>query len=386
MGRAARARREHFENRRSARTLHVLFCDVDYARSSRAHGRPPAPPEGWVIERAGLLHAEWDGAKLRITADQILSMRHPASMLVQVLGAADLVVGHGILTQDLRAAAMVTDVPDTVLHRTVDLLALAHRVRGERWPTGCSLSELARRNLPAGLSTPHSFCPVPVPGWPAGPYRERDDPREDAAIVADLWQTLLTSRQLAWGLSTRGAGGQEGSAALDVQYIQELTGSVPQIEAQQWRERLRAGGRVLLPTALDGHAAVLARLSARDLPDPAQVRELAHRLGEAGAVPPHRQWSDEELYTACQYLGLQQNIEARERIAEGRRLTKVLRENLGWALWLIAHPDWAAAYSHFSRLAHCRDGRDDTVSALLRMQTLQPEKDRLRSTVAAILA
>lgn len=42
---------------------------------------------------------------------------------------------------------MVTDVPDALLRRCVDTLALAHRVRERPYPTGCGLDQLAEHNL-----------------------------------------------------------------------------------------------------------------------------------------------------------------------------------------------------------------------------------------------
>lgn len=369
MGKATRLRRERADGRRRGRALRVVFFDVDYARSSRAHGRgsAPAPPEGWVIERSGLIHGEWDGEQLRITSDELIGGRHPASALIDALALADLVVGHGILTGDLRTVAMVTDVPDTVLRRTVDLLALAHRLRGGRYPTGCNLSALAVRNEVNVVPLKQRF-PSWSPGlghWPA-PYRGAEDPRDDAAIAAALWQSMLTTRRLAWGTSASHMSGQDGSAALEQEHVDELTGRRAQPEAAQWRERVRAG-RVLLPTAVNGDAALLAGLSARDLPAPVHIRALAHLLAAAGHVPPDRQWSEEELYTACQYLGTLQNIDARERIDQGRELTKLLRRNLVWALWQIAHPQWTATFNHYSRLAYSTPAREGAAAAMLRI-------------------
>ena len=171
MGKATRLRRERADGQRRGPALRVVFFDVDYEHSSRAHGRgvAPAPPEGWVIGRSGLIYGAWDGQQLRITGDDLIAGRHPASALLDALRGADLVIGHGILTTDLRAVAMVTDVPDSLLRRSIDLLALAHRLRGGKFPTGCNLSALAVRNNLDTSRLKERF-PSAAPGlghWPA---------------------------------------------------------------------------------------------------------------------------------------------------------------------------------------------------------------------------
>ncbi|MFC3996546.1 hypothetical protein ACFOVU_11510 [Nocardiopsis sediminis] len=99
MGKSARLRRQ--------RPVSLVFCDVDYERGSGAHGQgvKRVPPEGWVIGRAGLLDARWDGRDLDITGDGLIEGPRPASALIRALDTAETtVVGHGLLTSDLRAA------------------------------------------------------------------------------------------------------------------------------------------------------------------------------------------------------------------------------------------------------------------------------------------
>jgi hypothetical protein len=79
-------------------------------------------------------------------------------------------------------------------------------------------------------------------------------------------------------------GTPAGAAVLADENIAELTGQHPQIEAAEWAQRVRFEGRVMRPTNTDSVAAMLALHSARDLP--AQVRELADALQEAGEIPP----------------------------------------------------------------------------------------------------
>lgn len=43
-----------------------------------------------MIERSGLIHGEWDGQHLRITGDELIGGRHPASALIDALTPASL--------------------------------------------------------------------------------------------------------------------------------------------------------------------------------------------------------------------------------------------------------------------------------------------------------
>lgn len=352
MGKAARLRRERELGQRRIRPLlSLVFVDVDYDRGSRAHGPgvPPAPPEASAIGRSGLVRAEWDGKRLRETGAELITGPHPSSSLIRALEGRELVVGHGILTADLRAAAMVTEVPDSLLMRVMDTLAFAWRVRGGRFPTGCSLSALAAENLGAERQKPR--YPTSAPGLRHGtdesPGREHHDPCDDARLAAALWERWVTSRRLSWGAGAPSwtceegnirAGSPGGSAELGAGHIAELTGRRPQAEAIGWRAAYR-WGMDIDPAS----APLLARLSAADLPAPAAIREMAERLRDARMIPARLTLTDEDLYTACQYLGAKQNLEVRGRIAQGRAITKPLREPLAWALWQSTHPEWLAS-------------------------------------------
>lgn len=59
-------------------------------------------------------------------------------------------------------------------------------------------------------------------------------------------------------------------------------------------------------------------------------RMIAADLPSAVIIGPS---SEEELLTACQWMGHGQNLDVRGRIARGRRLTKDLRYRLAQALW-----------------------------------------------------
>lgn len=80
MGKAARLKRERAQGQRRGRPLSLVFCDVDFERGSRAHGRgvAAAPPEGWVIGRADLVHARWDGEQLQVATSSSPDPGRPA--------------------------------------------------------------------------------------------------------------------------------------------------------------------------------------------------------------------------------------------------------------------------------------------------------------------
>ncbi len=351
MGKAARLRQERERGKRHARPLLCLvFVDVDYDRGSRAHGRGvvPAPPEAWAVGRSGLVRAEWDGTRLRETGAELVDGPHPASSLVRALEGREIIVGHGILTADLRAAVMVTDVPDSLLRRVIDTLAFAWRIRGVSFPAGCNLSALVAENL--GSERQKSRYPGSAPGLRHGsdpsPHRGDHDPCADARLVAALWERWVTTRRLSWGPGAPSWTCEEGhtrdgspgrSAALTAEHIAELTGRRPHAEAAGWRSAYR-WGKDIDPAS----AALLANLSAADLPAPTVIRKMARRLQDTGMIPAGQELTDEDLYTACQYLGAKQNLEVRERLARGRDITKPLREPLAWALWQSTHPDWLA--------------------------------------------
>ncbi|MDP9616492.1 hypothetical protein [Streptomyces demainii] len=392
MGKAVQRGRAGRSGQRRRRPIALTFCDVDYERGSRAHGRgvAAAPPEGWLIGRAGLVHADFDGTRLRITGDELITGPCPASALINALHGKQLVVGHGILTTDLRAAAMVTPIPGQLLDRTIDTLALAHRVRAKPYPAGCGLADLAERNL--GVMRDKAGFPASAPGLRPGapgqsPDRRGADPREDAGLVARLWEAMVTTGTLAWGAgrpswtrydgNTR-PGSPAGAADLGPEHIAELTGRQHQAEAAQWASRIRTEGRIMRPTAADGSALLLANLAAAYIPAPEPVRIIADTLRDAGEIPP-RPLQVEDLYMACQYLGVQQNIEVRHRSATGRKLTKALREPVAWALWQLTHPQWRSAY----RLAR----RESEASAVgyIRFEELKNDRARIRGRLAALV-
>ncbi|PZG24668.1 hypothetical protein C1I98_35315 [Spongiactinospora gelatinilytica] len=201
------------------------------------------PVDGWAVARAGLVYAEWDGERCRITGDELIEGRHPASRLITALaGDQRLIVGHGLLRSDLRAVAMVTAVLDAVLLRSLDTLVLAHRLRGGRYSTGCGLSDLAWENLGIRRRKPHvpdRLSGGADPGLRVG--RQDHAPRDDAALLANLRQTLITTRVLVWGGGFT-AGGRKGSVELTDEHVAELTGRRPQPENAAWRPLLRAKG------------------------------------------------------------------------------------------------------------------------------------------------
>lgn len=394
MGKTAQRRRAGQPRRQRRRPISLTFCDVDYERGSRAHGRgvAAAPPEGWLIGRAGLVHADFDGERLRITGDEIITGPHPASALINALHGKQLIVGQGILTADLRAAAMVTPIPSQLLNRTIDTLAFAHRIRGGPFPTGCNLDDLVKENL--GEMRRKLRFPTSAPGLRPGgisgmsPERHDADPREDATLVARTWEAMVTTRTLAWGAGkpfwthrdgdTR-PGTAAGSAELGGEHIAELTGEQPQVEAAEWAARIREEGRIMRPTTPSINGLLLANLAAAYIPVPEPVRIIADTLQAAGEIPTDRVLQAEDLYMACQYLGTQQNLDVRHRSATGKKLTKPLREPVAWALWQLTHPEWTAAQRHWRKEART------TATGHIRLQELKKERERIRGRLAALV-
>lgn len=383
MGKASRLRKERAQN------LHLVFCDMDFDRGSRPFGPGvrEAPPEAWSLGRVGLVYAHWNGHRLRIICDEILEGPHVASTAVStLLKAKGPVIGHGLLSSDLRCVAMVTDVPEVLLRRCVDTLALAHRVRGKSYPTGCGLSKLAEHNL-RGLRPKPSY-PQSASGRRLGlgvqtAYRGAHDPRDDARLVARLWETMMTMRALSWGAGepswthydgdTR-PGTPAGAAALGEEHIAELLGQARQPESREWRSRLLAGGRVLLPTEINAVAALLAHYTKADLPEPTMLRQLAVKLEGTGEVP--RGLADEDLFTVCQWLGAKTNLEVRKRLQSGRPFTKKLRVDLAFALWQSTHRDFM-----FASMEARRRSRED-VNAYFTMERMKQVEYAIRPRLA----
>jgi hypothetical protein len=156
-----------------------------------------------------------------------------------------------------------------------------------------------------------------------------------------------------------------------------LTGKQLQPEVERWQSRrTRAMARA---TAWTGCADVpsLTRLPAGCLPAPAVIRELAERLHQAALIPGDLQ--DEQLLTACQWMGVGQNAEARYRIAAGRPLTQTLRFRLGQALWESTHVPFMHEFLSTRRL--CRT----SASAYRTLDRLTSQLQQQRARVASVL-
>ncbi|WP_406100756.1 hypothetical protein OG698_00740 [Streptomyces sp. NBC_01003] len=143
-----------------------------------------------------------------------------------------LVVGQGILTTDLRAAAMVTPIPSRLLDRTIDTLAFVHRVRGGSYPVGCNLDDLVREIL--GAVRRKLRFPTSAPGLRPGGTMGMSPDRHGADPT------------LAWG-----AGKPVWThAKLDDEHIAELTADAADLRGPHHlhRPRVHLAGRA----ALDG--------------------------------------------------------------------------------------------------------------------------------------
>lgn len=311
------------------RRVSLVLCDLDFNRGSRPFGRGVhASPQCWAPGRAGLVYADWDGQRLTATGTDLFDGPRVSSRLVAALcRSRRLIVGHGLLSSDLLAVSMVTDVPPSLAGRCVDTLGLAWRISGNRYPSGCGLTDLARANL--GIRR----------GKPAyrdylGPAQRGDaDPRDDAWLVGQVWEEMMAAGTLAWGPGSGLSSSPAGKTELSGQHIDELTGRAIQPEAVAFGVWLQD-----------------CPVTARALPTLDPVRDIAERLQPSGLIGPG-DLSPEELLTAIQWMGPRQNLDVRERIVSGRRLTLELRRRLGQALWESQHVDAMNDFMATRRLA-----------------------------------
>ncbi|GAA2626451.1 hypothetical protein GCM10010411_74230 [Actinomadura fulvescens] len=225
---------------------------------------------------------------------------------------------------------MVTDIPGAVMCRTLDTLQLARRLRTASMPgsrglsTGCGLTDLLWENLQVQRSKP--AIPRQFAGDPEQPVSRGDhDPREDAALVGRLWEHLVTARSIRWGPGTMHRA-NKGIAALPDDHVAELHGERTDPNTRGTQDAFTAGG----PPA--------NRVIAASLPAPTAIRGLAETLQHDGLLTLGR-LSDEELFTACQWMGIGQNLQVRERIADGRSFVKTQRIRPAQALWESTHPE-----------------------------------------------
>ncbi|MFB9207629.1 hypothetical protein ACFFV7_41055 [Nonomuraea spiralis] len=99
---------------------------------------------------------------------------------------------------------------------------------------------------------------------------------------------------------------------------------------------------------------------------------MAERLQAAGLVSADP-LSDEELLTACQWMGHGPNLDVRGRIARGRTLTKDLRYRLAQALWEMTPPGFV------SDLFRARHHSRHSILAYVELQQLLKEQNRIRA-------
>jgi hypothetical protein len=351
--------------------LPLVFVDLDFDRASQPFGRGARnPPMGWAVGRAGLVFAEWDGTRCRIVGDALIESPHPASRLVAALAARrGLIIRHGLLQSDLQAVAMVTGIPGAVMDRTLDTLQFATRLRtanleGSRGlSTGCSLTDLMWQNLQVRRAKP--AIPPNLAGDPELRVGRGDhDPREDAALVARLWEHRVIAQSMRWGSGMWGA--KTGTAELTDDQVAELLGKRTDPGTRGTRQAFTAGG----PRANLRIAASLG--------PPTALRQLAERLQDADLLDPGR-LSDEELFTACQWMGWNQNMDVRDRLADGRKLTKVQRVRLAQALWESTH---LAEMSDLFRAR--RDAANGSVIASVRVQHLMNQQAKIRADLGGL--
>lgn len=365
----------------------VAFVDVDYSRASRYHGPRfvrTNGPETWRVERIGIVWGNTARGTLTLTDREIIAGRRPVFDAIERLADADLIVGHGFLSGDLRSFAMVSEIPRWLVERCVDILVVLHKMRGRRYPTGLNLSDLSRLNLAQNRPKPHHWSPA-VTGmrWenlalPAG--RGPHDPQEDAEYIALLWTTLLETRRVRWGAGQPGysckegdvtwPGSPEATALLARSCIDELTGRKP-MSIVQWTKRVQSAGQVLenAPASYDasqlakiGHASIFCDVSTLEI--------CAHIL--LSHYPILNVPESEELLTAFQLLGSQANMTARQALVKGRFFRSAHRVGAYlWALWRVMNP------TKHKEWEHARRWRNATATGVLEYSSIQREQDAI---------
>lgn len=309
----------------------IAYLDVDYGRASGVRGNRPTVTrraEAWAVQRLGIVWASQDEETTAVLSEEIIDGPAPVDAALRCLQRADLVVGHGLLSSDYRAMAMVASLSGWLFERTVDTLAILHEARGGKMPKGLGLSALARHNLKDPRRKPAGSIGEPAVGHAGHP------PTEDAHVVRKLHQTMLSTGAVGWGKGTA----PEAVVSLSDDTMRLLRGERPWINAAEWKRRLYADGRILLPTDRDPDAATLAKLSEPTITSPlGLLTEIAEALNDAEFLD---RWplQTEELLNGLQYLPPGSNITLRKRIAKSRTQapSKIL-DDYAWALWRCTH-------------------------------------------------
>lgn len=316
----------------------LAYLDVDYGRASGARGNRPTltrRAEAWAVQRFGIVWASQDGETTTVLSEEIINGPAPVDAAIQRLQQADLVVGHGLLSSDYRAMVMVASLPDWLFERTVDTLAILHEARGGTMPKGLGLSALARHNLKDPRRKPAGSIGEPAVGHAGYP------PTEDAHVVRKLHQAILSTGAAGWGNGIE----PEAVVSLSDDTSSLLRGERPWIDAAEWKRRLHADGRILLPTSRDPDAAKLAELAEHTIASPlGLLTEIAEALNDAELFD---RWplQTEDLLNGLQYLPAGSNTTLRQRIVTSRtQAPSEILDDYAWALWRCTHREQVDAW------------------------------------------
>lgn len=344
----------------------VAFVDVDYIRAAHANGHRrviTSGPETWAFEQSGIVWGKVDldnrEPRLVTGAVELVTGPDPVTTLFDRLATADLIVGHGLLNADFRAAAMVAELPSWLVGRTVDTLDILTQVRSSvvssSYPTGLNLSDLAAGNLSgprrkAARWTPATRAMRADRRGDGGRSEGSPDARDDALVVSKLWSTLITVGAVTWGAGQPGyssahghgwTGKEGGTAALSKEALASLRGAT-RANFDSWDTLARMTSVVAVTSAID-LAGGTQRLDA-----------IWAGLAAGGFVG--NQSTQEALLTGLQFMGANENATLRDRLVSGKNLTQTLRKSYAWGLFQSQHPEMIKHWSEASTHRHSARG------------------------------
>jgi len=249
-----------------------------------------------MYQETGIVWARAGTRSISVRGQDLIHGPWAAEDTLRALERADLIVGHGLLTADLRALAMVAPVPDALLDRCIDPLLVLQEARGGRWGTGLGLIELAAVTLGVRYHDVRRLG--------------RFDPRDIAMLNLRLWHHLRTRRQITM---LRGPGASVEPWRLGEDVLEQLAGRTV-LGAKEWRRRRLERGTIVLADRPDEKAAELARLG-----DANQAGDLGDlHACVADLVDDYKNWMpDPWLLGVLQQLVPSQNLPARQALARG---------------------------------------------------------------------
>ncbi|MBP3947803.1 hypothetical protein [Corynebacterium sp. Marseille-P3884] len=280
-----------------------------------------------------------------------------ASRAIQKLEEADLLVGHGLLINDLRSLFMVTEIPTSIIHKTADtLLAFRDERSAQRrssFPTGLSLTALTKLNLGktrTKLEVPLSRYSLSDEGY-SGP-RQNIDPTEDALLAFELWKMGITGKEIKYGAGEGGhnlnrtvgwRGSSPGQFKCSAQTRHHLLANHPLNTG--WHSHFAEYGGWALPD----ETARLLFVSQQEFHQADEMffeplKRIAIALEDANLLAKGKNCEREDLLTGLQFTSPGRNLDIRKRLIAEKNLTKDLREAYAWGLFQAFHPRLVEAW------------------------------------------